>query len=542
MKIWSSMYGLAREAGGVSADAFAVRAWDQTLIAVLSDGAGTGLPAREAGQRAVASLVDHYVVRPRIWSPERALVEFTELLNRALYQESQVRYERSEMVATLAVVVVEGDLLYGLNVGDSRVLLWRAGALQQLSVDHADKVQTNLLTRALGLAAEVEPHCFRMPLLDGDVVLLCSDGVSNLLSADALEAALGERANAQAVVELARAGAREEMVDDASAVVLHIERTGKLRAMNQRSLSIPLNLSKGDLLDGYELVRSFQGTDRVWLAEKEGVRVVLKFAPREAASSEQYLDAFTKETWNATRVQSGHFVRSTEPFGQSMRYYVMEFVDAPNLQVVLNERTLSVDSAVGLGRFLAQASQMLLGMGLAHGDVKPENILCVGDYAKLMFKLVDLGSAAELFSVVSRAGTASYLAPERFHGAPISERTELFAMGVTLYQALTGKMPYGEIERFQVPAFSWAKRVSRLNPNVPPWLDAVIARAICIDAEQRYQHYSEMLFDLENPTLVPPFLDRGVSWLERNPLGFYKVGFFVFLALSIWLALLLAKR
>jgi serine/threonine protein kinase len=225
-----------------------------------------------------------------------------------------------------------------------------------------------------------------------------------------------------------------------------------------------------------------------------------------------------------------------------MRYYVMEFINAPSLSAVLRDRLLSVDSTISLGRFLIDASKTLLHLDLAHGDIKPENILCEGDYAKLTFKLVDLGSAAPLFSVSSRAGTASYLAPERFHGAPISERTEMFAIGVTMYQALTGKLPYGEIERFQTPTFTPAKRVAKLNPNVPVWLDAVIAHAITINPEHRYQNYSELAFDLQNPLKVQPFFDHAAPLLERNPLAFYKTGFFLLLAICLWLALKLLSH
>lgn len=537
MKIRTTSYGVASEDGKSTSDAFAVRSWNQTVIAVLCDGAGTGEPAREAARRAVDSLIEHYGARPRTWAPERALLEFTRLLNRTFYQESQARYERTEMVSTLAAAVIEGDRLFGVNVGDSKVCLCREGVLQTLSVDHVDAMQTNMLTRALGLQSDIEPHFFSADLKDGDVTLLCSDGVSNHLAKEEMASILTRKVSAQGVVMSARQKATAETVDDMSAVVLDIHQTGRLRAMNARPLVIPEKLSKGDKVDGYELLRSFQGTDRVWLADKDGMRVVMKFAPVEAIESEAHLDAFTRETWNATRAQSEHFVRSHEPLGQTARYYVMEFVDAPSLHTVLHERILSVDSAVALGNFLVQAGLTLLRLDLAHGDIKPENILCVGDYAKLSFKLVDLGSAAELFSVSSRAGTASYLAPERFHGAPISERTEIFAIGVTLYQALTGKLPYGEIERFQTPTFSTPKRVTKYNPNIPPWLEAVISRAIAIDPARRYQHYSELSFDLHHPAKVQPFFDKNAPLIERNPLAFYKTGFFILLALCIWLAL-----
>ena len=145
-----------------------------------------------------------------------------------------------------------------------------------------------------------------------------------------------------------------------------------------------------------------------------------------------------------------------------------------------------------------------------------------------------------VFSTVSRAGTASYLAPERFNGAPVSERTELFSIGVTLYEALTGRLPFGEIERFQTPHFSAAKPPSAHNPNVPPWLDSVILRACAVDPVHRFQHYSELAFDLTHPDKVSPWRVPGAPLLQANPLLFYKTGFFVLLGVILLLLLKLA--
>jgi serine/threonine protein kinase len=307
--------------------------------------------------------------------------------------------------------------------------------------------------------------------------------------------------------------------------------------MNERALTIPETLKKGEVVDGYQLIRSFQDSDRVWLAEKDGQRVVLKFAPTEAIRSEEHLNAFTRETWNATRLDSDFFVHADEPLQQTTRYYVMEFVDGPGLSTVIQTQKLSTDVAVSLGKFLCAAAQQLLRLDLVHGDIKPENILCVGDYAHPTFKLVDLGSLVEVFSITSRAGTASYLAPERFHDAPISERTEIFAIGVTLYQSLTGTFPYGAIERFQTPVFRAPKRPARLNPHIPPWLEAVLLRAIARDPQRRYQNVSELAFDLDHPDKVEAYHDDESPLLERNPLLFYKTGFYILLFVTLWLLL-----
>ena len=190
MKVNLTSYGLPRE-GTESEDAFAVKSWDETVIAVLADGTGAARGGREASMRIVESLISNYATRPESWSPQRALTEFTRLINRTLHHESLLRHNTPEMVSTLSVAVVEGNRLYGLNVGDSRVYLSRAGRLSRLSEDHVDAEMKHVLSRAIGLAPEVEPHWFERELSDGDIAFLCSDGVSNVLD----ETDLGARAS-----------------------------------------------------------------------------------------------------------------------------------------------------------------------------------------------------------------------------------------------------------------------------------------------------------------------------------------------------------
>ena len=125
--------------------------------------------------------------------------------------------------------------------------------------------------------------------------------------------------------------------------------------------------------------------------------------------------------------------------------------------------------------------------------------------------MVDFGSIVEIFSLNSRAGTPSYLAPERFHGENINEQSEIFAIGVTLYESLTGKLPFGEIEPFQTPTFKKPKHPTQHNPKIPKWLESIILRSICIESDCRYKNYSEMIYELENPELVKPFFDKNIT-------------------------------
>lgn len=531
----------ARLPSDKSSDACAVQRQQEAVIAVLADGAGSGDPAREAAQRAVEMLAGHYASRPAAWTPDRALTEIVLLLNRTFCGESKARFGRREMVSTLAVAVMEGDTLHGLNAGDSRVWLFRAGALQQLSEDHTDPADDNCLISGLGIADEPELHRFRIPLVDGDTVLLASDGVWKNLTPEEITAALDSQASARSLVVSAREKATAVTLDDMSAIVMEVLHVGRLPGRRDTPLPVLTELRKGLQVDGWTLLRPLGASDCCWLAEKDAQRAVLKFPPADAARDESLLEAFIREVWNATRIEADWFVHAEEPEGATARYYKMEFIEAPGLKQLLRSRRLAVDEAVELGKFLAAAAQHLLRFDLVHGDIKPENILADTNYDRLRFKLVDMGSTVPVFSTVSRSGTASYLAPERFNGAPVSERTELYAMGVTLYEALTGRLPFGEIERYQTPHFTSARPPSAFNPNVPPWLDSVILRACAVDPARRCQHYSEISYDLTHPDKVAPWRVPGAPLLQTNPLLFYKSACFLLLGVILLLLLKLAR-
>jgi len=534
MKVRMTTHGLARAGKPASEDSFAGRAWGGSVVAALSDGVGSAQAAREASGRIVNSLIHHYVARPRSWSPRRALDEFTQRINQNLHAESLNRYQAPEMVATLAAAVLEDGHLYGLNVGDSRVYLWRDGHLEQLSHDHVLDGVKHALGQAVGLAPQIEPHHFETRLHTADLLLLCSDGVSNHLDTASLKDLLRQRPSARTLVQAAREKATPETDDDMSAIILDVL-DASAESLAAAPKLVPPQLHKGEEIDGYQLQRSFQNDDRVWLAAKDGARFILKFAPREALDSDEHARLFQREVFNAVRMGGKFFPLARVPVDSQWNYYLMEFIEAPPLHAVLKQRALAVEEAVALAGFLCRAGQELAGLGLIHGDVKPENILVFKDRDALEFKLLDLGTAMEIFTIHARAGTASYLAPERFGDAPATERTEIFALGVTLYQALTRRLPYGEIERFQTPHFRPPHRTTHWNPHVPPWLDAVVMRAISILPEARYNGFSELHFDLEHPEAVEPFHFRGRS--AGGGLRFYRTGFYLLLLLLLVLLL-----
>lgn len=513
-------------------DAFAHRQHDGFCVAAVADGMGSARAGREAATSATRRLVDNFETRPAGWTVDRALLEFTRQINRQLCEEATHRYgAEGALACTLAVVAISGDTMWGLNLGDTEVFLLRGGVLRPLSERHglAGPGNGHVITRGLGLEADVSPHQFSWKLAAGDRVLICTDGVTGPLSHERLTALLTQQPDATSLIRTI-----EKPEDDATALVLEIDAPAAA-GIPLPSLMVPGPLLAGQSWSGYTLLRSFDPDDRVWLAHRQhdGARRVLKFAPQDARHDERLRTLFSREIAQARRLQSPFFPAAEIPPGDPVACYSLDYIEAPTLRECLVDRPLVTEEVIALGRFLVAAAQFLLVHDLVHGDVKPENILVVRRGIAAEFLLLDFGSVSPLFAPPSRAGTASYIAPERFTGAPHSERTEVYGIGVTLFEAATRTYPYGEIERFQNPRFTAPRRPSRLNPTVPDWLEAILLHAVAAEPERRYQNYSQLTFDLTHPDKVEPFFAPDTPLLERNPLLVWQLLAAVLAALNL---------
>ena len=516
-------------------DFYELKVMDTITVAVVCDGVGSAVAGAEAAKRTCNFLVHSLKNRPKSWTMEKSIKHFIENINRVLYLESMEDYEREELVTTLAMVVIEGDRLYGVNVGDSRIYLCRNKLLAQLSDDHSmeEEGMENVLTSAMGLEESVSPYYFENNLQAGDQILLCSDGLHNELSQDELSDSI--HMGASYLVKKASKKHDDHLPDDTTAVVLEIKELDPRLQFKHANLKVKEQYKVGDTIDGYKLLKSLMQNNRTWLCEKRGLNYVIKFVPYEAIDDEAQLDAFVKEVWMAKRLKAGFFPKAVVPKNRTHRYYIMAFVEGETVKEYTIKKPLSVDLSVELAVFLLKMSQFLIKHDLVHGDIKPENIIVTERKGKLVFKMIDFGSITEAYSNITRAGTPSYLAPERFSQAPVTEQTEVYAIGVTLYEALTQKYPFGEIEPFQTPSFDkTVKTPSQLNSKVPAWLESSILRALEVDTSKRYHNYSEMQYEITNPEKVKPYFDKSKTFIERNEFMVYKVGFIVMFVLNVW--------
>ena len=540
--IKSSGFSLAKRKELTGDDFYDIKTIGDLSVAIVCDGVGSATEGAAAAKRVTNFLMNNLKMRPKSWSIEKSILTFIHSINEILYKESQINYESSELVTTLTIVVIQGNRLYGANVGDSRVYLYRESKLNQLSNDHSmDEVgYENVLTQAVGISQEVEPFYFENILQKNDKILLCSDGLYNELNAEELEEGILRGANA--LVKKASKLTDDHLPDDTTAVVLEILQANELEILKRQELNIPKVLNKGDIIDGYSLEESLIQNNRTWLVSKKTKSYVMKFAPTEAVDDEAALDLFVREAWNAKRLKADFFPKAVIPKNRTQRYYVMQLFKGEDLDSYLSHKHVTIDDTIELAKTLLKMSQFLLKYDLVNGDIKPPNIMIAkDDDENLEFKIIDYGSITEIFSNNTQAGTPSFLSPERFLGEAISESTEIFATGVTLYLALTGKYPYGEIEPFQTPSFKEAKPASFYNKNIPQWLDSVILRSIAIEKNERYSHYSEMNFELSNPAKVKPYFIKNAPLIEKSPLVFYKRAFMLMTFANFVLIYLLLK-
>jgi serine/threonine protein kinase len=233
--------------------------------------------------------------------------------------------------------------------------------------------------------------------------------------------------------------------------------------------------------------------------------------------------ALLLEEWFLRRV-AGRYFPELHPLPQRQHlYYVQrEYPGQTLAEQFAGHGQLPLAQCLQLAASLLRGLGMLHRRNILHRDIKPEN-LHLGSDGEL--RLLDFGLAYCPGLSEDQAhqlpGTPSYLAPEAFQGAAPDARQDLYAAGVTLYWLLSGHYPYGEIEAFQHPRFGQPTPVSRYRPDVPSWLEQMLARAVAVNPAQRFETAEEWLLQLEQGERQSDAL-KPRPLLEREPLKLWR--------------------
>jgi serine/threonine-protein kinase len=269
------------------------------------------------------------------------------------------------------------------------------------------------------------------------------------------------------------------------------------------------------LFDGrYRIMRKLGagGMADVYLAEDQelGRRVAIKILNGRHANDDQFIERFRREAKNAAALNHPNIVSIYDRGNAEDTYYIaMEYLDGRTLkELIVSRGKAPVNVAIEYARQILSALRFAHRHGIVHRDIKPHNVL-VDSEGRV--KVTDFGIAragtSQMTETGSIVGTAQYLSPEQARGGEVDPRSDLYSLGVVLYELLTGKTPFdGEtpVEIAMKHLSTAPKPPSKLRSDIPPELDMVVLRALAKDPDDRYQSADEMEADLERVSRGAP--------------------------------------
>ncbi len=277
--------------------------------------------------------------------------------------------------------------------------------------------------------------------------------------------------------------------------------------------------SPGALFDGrYRIVGRLGqgGMARVFLAQDESLhrQVAVKVLADRHSDDPHFIERFQREARAAARLNHPNIVQVYDQSQTAgMSYIVQEYVEGETLKdLIRRESPIEPRRAITIGLQILAALRVAHQQGVIHRDVKPQNILVQPD-GKI--KVADFGIASagdtEMTEAGSIVGTAQYLAPEQARGLPVGPPADLYAVGIVLYEMLSGRVPF-EGEAAVTVAMRHVQEAPEAltdrNPLVPVALESVVMRALSKDPTQRYQSADQMGIELDRVRQGLPISDE----------------------------------
>ncbi|HEY9269069.1 MAG TPA: bifunctional protein-serine/threonine kinase/phosphatase [Methylotenera sp.] len=487
-------------------------------IIAVADGVSGNAGGGEAAEMTIRTVTTDYYATPDTWEPLVALDKVLTAANRWLIAQANANSDMAGMATTLSLLLLRGQRYYGAHVGDTRIYLYRAGMLQQLTTDHVwDRPDMrHVLKRAVGLDQHLSVDFIEGELRPDDVFIVMSDGVWGALDEKNIQKALTLYDDPSLLCNyLTRTALEKGSQDNCSAVAIRVIELGQdtLSELiaSGRNLKAPEKLNVGDVLDGFEVVEPLHESRASLLYKVRHVQTrqmfVLKTLQPLFAEDKDTCAALLNEEWLSKRVVS-QYVPQVFPVSVERRsklYFILSWHEGATLQERLdNGHHFTMAGVAKIGIDMMRGIGALHRLNIIHRDIKPANVHQASDQR---LRILDLGIAISSgigkIDAMQNPGTPSFMAPELFAGEVANASSDIYAAGVTLYHLLTRKYPYGEIEPFQHPKFGEPVPPSRYRPDTPYWLENIILKAVARNPESRFETAEEMLLALEYGELKP---------------------------------------
>jgi len=265
-------------------------------------------------------------------------------------------------------------------------------------------------------------------------------------------------------------------------------------------------LPVGTMVSHYRIVDKIGagGMGEVYLAEdtKLDRRVALKFLPANLANNADMRSRFTREAQAAAKLDHPNIVTIHEVGEYSGRpFFAMQFIDGRALDVYCGDESLPIARIMQLVAQVAEGLGKAHSVGIIHRDIKSSNIMVDGDACPriLDFGLATVQGGEALTRTGSTLGTISYMSPEQAQGREVDHRSDLFSLGVVLYEVIAGKAPFrrsNDAATLQAIVSDAPEPLARYKNDIPAELERIVSKALAKNPAERYQSAADFAADL----------------------------------------------
>lgn len=458
--------------------------------------------AQETAQLVVHSFAEGYFGAPRTLAPKRAAHLALTSINAWLHPQIKPGIERMLAPVSLTAMLFQGAAVGVVQIGATRAFRCRNQEIAPLMADdYHGPEEDREPARAIGRDPEFFIDYEEIDAEPQDRFLLASG--------------FGTAAEVTAGFRLQLPENR-----DVSAILLEVQTTPARASQNAELAHLPVRRPprEGDVWDGFLIGKTiYHGRYTILKRARDLIEdrdVVLKIPLAAMLQDEIFTAGFMREAWIGTTVRGPYVARYIElpPDRRSSLYLVLPYYPGETLEQRLHRAPpISLPDGAGIAIRLCEAVQDLAAIGIVHRDLKPENVMLL---EKNALKLLDLGLAylpgIDMRDAVKPGGTLRYMAPELMKGAQANARTEVYALGITIYRMFAGgAFPFGQRETLPL---------ARLRPDLPAWLGETLRRAIAPDPTERFADAGELAKALHEGLVSGPDgqgRQRGLSMADR---------------------------
>ena len=547
LQIKSSYYSIA----GIkdqNEDSCGVMVPDEPLLTtkgialVVADGMSASDDGKQASEGCVKSFLSDYFSTPETWSVKNSGQKILSALNRWLHGQGQQQYQSNKgMVTTLSALVFKSNTAYIFHVGDTRIYRLRGNDLEKLTNDHRFVASENktYLSRALGIDLRVDIDYKTLTVEVNDIFIQLTDGVYEFLTDNLIKEITLKNSNnldqaAEEIVSLALKNKSDDNLTCQIAKIINLPIENKNEFYEKLTeLPFPPPLETGLILDGYKVIRHMFSNKRteVYLVEdiETSENVVMKAPSVNYQDDPEYINQFLHEEWAGKRINNPHVLKVLDiNRKRTALYYITEYIEGASLRQWLDDNARpSLSQVRTFSKQIERGLRAFHRLEMIHQDLKPENILIDKNET---LKIIDFGSTKiagieEIYlpiEVNNILGTINYSAPEYHIGEPGSNRSDIFSLGVIVYEMLTGHLPYGEdmsIKNIKRARYTSLKHYS---PEIPVWVDKAIEKAVNINPDNRFSILSEFTYALNKPDSSLINNDY-IPLIKRNPVRTWQI-------------------